>query len=76
MIKEIAIRLFVYPFCIFLFALGYKMTFEPLHYENSIYESRAYFYGPMSMIFSFIYPITDILIFLKKQFKKKNDNLK
>ena len=76
MLKEIAIRIFIYPFCVFLFYLSYKMTFESLNYSNIIYESKAFIYGPIGMILALVYPFTDILIALKKIFKKKNDNSK
>ncbi|TCK68539.1 hypothetical protein DFQ05_0047 [Winogradskyella wandonensis] len=73
--EEILLRLIVYPFCAFIFYLSWEMTFEPTHYPLEINNFKAKFYGPIGLIFSLIYPVTDILIGLKKLFKK-NDNLK
>lgn len=51
------------------------MTFESTNYHLEIYNLRATIHGPVGLLFSLLYPITDILIGLKKLFKK-NDNPK
>lgn len=75
MLKEVLIRILIYPFCMFLFYWFWQMTFEDRYYPEELYNFRAKIYGPIGLIFSTIYPVTDILIGIKKLLKK-NDNPK
>lgn len=73
LIKEILLRLPIYPFCAFLFYLSWKMTFGPTFYPLEINNFKAKTCGPLGFVFSLVYPTTDILIGIKKL---KNDNPK
>ncbi|WP_386131428.1 hypothetical protein [Winogradskyella litorisediminis] len=71
MTKEILLRLIIYPFYALLFYGFWQMTFESANRAIDIYDTKAKLVGPIGLIFSLIYPVTDILIGLKKLFKKK-----
>lgn len=70
MLKNFLIRLFAYPFCVFIFYLSYQMVFNTPDYSNSIYIGRAQLYGSLGLLFSFIYPISDISIIIRDYIKK------
>lgn len=72
MLKNFIIRLLAYPFCLFLFYFSLNMVFDTPNYSNSIYIGKAKFYGILGLLFSLIYPISDIVILTRDYIKKRN----
>ena len=64
--KKNLIRLLAYSFCIRIFYLSYQMVFVTTNYPNPIYIGKAHFYGALGLLFSLIYPISDIAITIKE----------
>ena len=71
-LKNILLRIIVYPFCVFLFILSYYMVFDNSYSPGSLYDSRAILYGVGGLFFAPVYPIVDIIILIKTLFKKKS----
>lgn len=73
MIKNFLIRLFAYPFCLFMIFWGCKMSFDTPNYPNPIYSSKAKIYGLPLIIMASIYLISDVTYQIKKTFFGKKD---
>lgn len=73
MLKNFLIRLLVYPFCVLIIVLGYKMSFGELHYSNSIYIQKARFFGVIGIGIALVYLISDIAYQIKKVLSKKKN---
>ncbi len=74
MIRNILTRLVLYPTCILLFILAFKMVFDPRYDKDSIYYGRSVFFGAAGMVMVLIYPVSDIAILIRDYRKKKRNS--
>lgn len=72
MFSNIFFKISIYLICLLLIIGGLFMLLNPTEYDNSFLNGKQHFSGISLIIIGLIYPITDILIFIKGY---KNNNL-
>jgi len=73
MLKNFIVRLLVYPFCVVILVVSYKMVFDSSINSDSFYSAKGKFYGVFGIGIALVYLVSDIIYQIKKAFFDKKD---